>query len=72
MLSDRFSLMTKCWRTFLLTAVIGMSILKLATAAEPAPGTHRIGYLNPGSGALAPIRLEPLRQGLQALGYLEG
>ena len=39
---------------------------------EPAPGTHRIGYLNPGSAALAPIRLEPLRQGLQELGYVEG
>jgi len=39
---------------------------------EPAPGTHRIGYLNPGSAALAPIRLEPLRQGLRELGYVEG
>lgn len=43
-----------------------------AVAAEPAPGTHRIGYLNPGSAALAPIRLEPLRQGLHELGYVEG
>jgi hypothetical protein len=43
-----------------------------AAAAEPAPGTHRNGYLNPGSAALAPIRLEPLRQGLRELGYVEG
>ena len=41
-------------------------------SAEPAPGTHRVGYLNPGSAALAPIRLEPLRQGLRELGYVEG
>jgi putative ABC transport system substrate-binding protein len=41
-------------------------------AGEPAPGTHRIGYLNPGSAALAPIRLEPLRLGLRELGYVEG
>ena len=46
--------------------------LPLATAAEPAPGSHRVGYLHPGSAALAPIRFEPLRQGLQALGYVEG
>ena len=48
------------------------STLPLATAAEPAPGSHRVGYLHPGSAALAPIRLEPLRQGLRALGYVEG
>jgi len=41
-------------------------------SSEPAPGTHRIGYLNPGSAGLAPIRLEPLRQGLRELGYVEG
>jgi putative ABC transport system substrate-binding protein len=45
--------------------------LSLATAAEPAPGSHRVGYLHPGAAALAPIRFEPLRQGLQALGYVE-
>ena len=32
----------------------------------------RVGYLHPGAAALAPIRYEPLRQGLQALGYVEG
>jgi putative ABC transport system substrate-binding protein len=54
-----------------LGAPFTISILPLATAAEPAPGSHRVGYLNPGSAALAPIRLEPLRQGLRELGYLE-
>ena len=42
------------------------------SSAEPMPGTHRIGYLNPGSASLTPIRLEPLRQGLRELGYVEG
>ena len=55
-----------------LGALFTNSILSLATAAEPAPGSHRVGYLHPGSAALAPIRFEPLRQGLQALGYVEG
>jgi putative ABC transport system substrate-binding protein len=32
----------------------------------------RVGYLHPGSAALAPIRFEPLRQGLRAFGYVEG
>ena len=30
------------------------------------------GYLNSGSASLTPIRLEPLRQGLRELGYVEG
>jgi len=51
------------WNALLTPAVSG---------AEPAPGVHSIGYLNPGSAALAPIRLEPLRQGLRELGYVEG
>jgi len=28
--------------------------------------------VNPGGASLAPIRLEPLRQGLRELGYVEG
>ena len=48
------------------------ALLSSRADAEPAPGVHRIGYLNPGSASLAPIRLEPLRQGLRELGYVEG
>jgi putative ABC transport system substrate-binding protein len=33
---------------------------------------YRVGYLNPGGASLAPIRLEPLRQGFHDLGYVEG
>jgi putative tryptophan/tyrosine transport system substrate-binding protein len=40
--------------------------------AQPAARVYRVGYLNPASATLAPIRLDPLRQGLQQLGYVEG
>ena len=43
-----------------------------ALFAQQQAKVWRVGYLHPGSAALAPIRFEPLRQGLQALGYVEG
>ena len=43
-----------------------------ASFAQQQSKVWRVGYLHPGSAALAPIRFEPLRQGLQALGYVEG
>jgi putative tryptophan/tyrosine transport system substrate-binding protein len=52
--------------------VLVCALLSSSADAAPAPGVHRIGYLHPGSAALAPIRLDPLRQGLRELGYVEG
>ena len=52
-------------------------LLALVIACGPAHAletgrVYRIGYLNPAGASLAPIRLEPLRQGLRDLGYIEG
>jgi putative ABC transport system substrate-binding protein len=44
----------------------------LGAQAQQAGRVYRIGYVNPGGASLAPIRLEPLRQGLRELGYVEG
>ena len=57
-----------CLGIVLLHALLSSAV----SGAEPAPGVHRIGYLHPGSATLAPIRLDPLRQGLRELGYVEG
>ncbi len=57
-----------CLGFVLLHALLSSAV----SGAEPAPGVHRIGYLHPGSATLAPIRLDPLRQGLRELGYVEG
>src|SRR4249920_3134690 len=60
-------------RRFLCTGlVLVCALLSSSADAAPAPGVHRIGYLHPGSATLAPIRLDPLRQGLRELGYVEG
>src|SRR5262245_36498971 len=59
-------------------ALVGLSLL---LAPGPALGrayaletgrVYRIGYLNPAGASLAPLRLEPLREGLRELGYVEG
>ena len=57
-----------------LVVALGASALAapFASFAQQQGKVWRIGYLHPGSASLAPIRFEPLRQGLQALGYVEG
>jgi len=56
-----------------LVIVLGAGALAtpFASFAQQQGKVWRVGYLHPGSAALAPIRFEPLRQGLQALGYVE-
>lgn len=41
-------------------------------AAQPVPGVHRIAYLSAGSEKAFRPRVTALRQGLKALGYVEG
>src|SRR4030095_2548034 len=59
-------------RTFLGSLAGGLLTIPFAAEAQQAGKVWRIGYLHPGSAALAPIRLEPLRTGLRSFGYQEG
>jgi putative ABC transport system substrate-binding protein len=59
-------------RRFPLTSLAGALAAPLAAGAQQVGRVYRVGYLNPGGSSLAPIRLEPLRQGLRDLGYIEG
>ena len=53
--------------TVRITLLFALALLSGSlSSAEPMPGTHRIGYLNPGSASLTPIRLEPLRQACES------
>ena len=52
--------------------VLGLLLAPRAAEAQPGDRVFRVGYLNPGGASLAPIRLDPLRQGLRDLGYVEG
>jgi putative ABC transport system substrate-binding protein len=55
-----------------LTLALALLAAPLVAEAQQAGKVYRVGYLNPGSAALAPIRLDPLRDGLRHLGYVEG
>ena len=57
-------------RTFI--ALLAATFAPRPANGQPVRRTWRIGYLNPGSSALAPIRLDPLRDGLREVGYVEG
>jgi putative tryptophan/tyrosine transport system substrate-binding protein len=59
-------------RAFIGTLAGGLLAAPLAAEAQQTGKVWRIGYLHPGSAALAPIRLEPLRTGLRSFGYQEG
>jgi putative ABC transport system substrate-binding protein len=57
---------------FAAAVTLGLLAAPLAGEAQPARGTHRIGFLDGGSaGPSAPI-VEQFRQGLRELGYTEG
>jgi putative ABC transport system substrate-binding protein len=58
-------------RKLIIALGAGALATPFASFAQQQGKVWRVGYLHPGSAALAPIRFEPLRQGLQALGYVE-
>lgn len=59
--------------SFMIAALAAVQLaLAGPAAAEPADGTHRIGYLTAGSKKAFGQRLAAFRQGLAALGYHEG
>jgi putative ABC transport system substrate-binding protein len=58
-------------RNLIVALGAGALAAPFALFAQPQSKVWRVGYLHPGSAGLAPIRFEPLRQGLQALGYVE-
>ena len=50
----------------------GAAVLPLAVAAQAPPRIPRVGFLGAGSPTAAGRNLDALRQGLRALGYVEG
>jgi putative ABC transport system substrate-binding protein len=59
-------------RTFISRIALGLLAAPLAAAAQPRPRVWRIGYLGHGSPASrASINLDPFREGLRELGYVE-
>jgi putative ABC transport system substrate-binding protein len=57
----------------LVTLALGLLVAPLAAEAQPATHVHRIGWLHPGLSRPEPHpSLEAFRQGLRALGYVEG
>jgi len=56
-------------RRFLLTSLVGALAAPLAAEAQPAAKVYRIGLLSPTSQGLG---VEGFREGLRALGYVEG
>ena len=59
-------------RRDLLAVVGGTALWPLAAQAQPASKVWRIGYLGFGTAAASADRVEALRAGLRALGYIEG
>jgi putative ABC transport system substrate-binding protein len=62
--------MSKIIAAFVLTTVM-LATVCVAEAQQPAR-IHRIGILIPASASFLSARVEALRQGLRALGYVEG
>jgi len=57
----------------MLTVTLALSLVApLAADAQPLTKVPRVGFLFPGSAALASLRLESFRQALRELGYVEG
>jgi putative ABC transport system substrate-binding protein len=55
----------------ILTLALCILVVTPATEAQPPPTVHRVGWLSAGSPH-ADLDLEAFRQGLRALGYVEG
>jgi len=61
-------------RLIALAAVLALSwfVAPLGAEGQPAGKVARIGYLSPASAAADALHMEAFRQGLRALGYVEG
>jgi putative ABC transport system substrate-binding protein len=59
-------------RSCLLAVVVLLAALPIQSEAQPAAKAARIGYLSPSSLAEDAVQTEAFRQGLRALGYVEG
>src|SRR5437773_1594345 len=58
---------------FLVLLALGLLLVPLTAEAQQPTKVHRIGWLHPGLSRPAPHpSLEAFRQGLRALGYVEG
>ena len=55
-----------------LAAAIFALLVPFAAAAQPAAGTHRLGFLSPATPSAMAARLDAFRQELSKLGYREG
>src|SRR5262249_17670831 len=55
----------------ILVAVVLLALVVTAEAQQPKK-VSQIGFLNFSSLSIIPARIEPLRQGLRELGYVEG
>jgi putative tryptophan/tyrosine transport system substrate-binding protein len=64
--------MTRRTVGFFVTLALGLLVVALAVAAQPAAPVPRIGLLSIFSPALGESKAESFRQGLRDLGYLEG
>src|SRR5690242_4522809 len=64
------------WRSIvgcIVTLTLSLLVMAFTATAQPAGKVHRIGWLNAGVPPAGPHpSLEPFRQGLRDLGYVEG
>jgi putative ABC transport system substrate-binding protein len=58
--------------SWLLAFIVLLTALPIQGAAQTAAKTARVGYLSPSSAAADSVQSEAFRQGLRALGYVEG
>ena len=55
-----------------LLAAVATALAAVAVGGQPAPGTHRIAFVNVGDAAPNAVNVEAFRRGLADLGYAEG
>src|SRR5438093_3486116 len=64
------------WRSIvgcIVTLILSLLVMAFTATAQPVGKVHRIGWLNAGVPPAGPHpSLEPFRQGLRDLGYVEG
>ncbi len=53
-------------------AAVATALAAVAVGGQPAPGTHRIAFVNVGDAAPNAVNVEAFRRGLADLGYAEG
>ena len=58
-----------CW---LLLVVVTFALLVAPAHAQPAPGMHRLGFINVGPAGPNAGNLAAVKEGLAELGYVEG